>query len=135
MNRFTASILAQPEAIAALTEQILSFLHTQHVEARAAHHVALIVEEIVTNIGTHGACRDKPVDVSLTVAPAEVIGEIVDQAAPFDPREAPDPDTDGDAVDRQVGGLGLFLVRRFAQSLEYEHRNGGNYTTFAVTRT
>lgn len=134
MSAFTASVLAQPDAISALTERLLRFLEEQQVEARAKHHVALIVEELLTNIGTHANCRDTPARLSVTVAPEEVRGEIVDGGNPFDPREAAEPDVESDAVDRPVGGLGLFLVRRVTSALEYAHRNGENYTTFAVPR-
>jgi anti-sigma regulatory factor (Ser/Thr protein kinase) len=63
-----------------------------------------------------------------------VTGEIIDSGSPFDPREAPEPDLDSNTTERRVGGLGLFLVRRFASALEYAQRNGENYTTFAVPR-
>jgi anti-sigma regulatory factor (Ser/Thr protein kinase) len=134
MTAFTASVLAQPEAISELTERLLRFLETQQVDHRASHHVALIVEELLTNIGTHGNCRDIPARISLAVAPAEVTGEVVDSGSPFDPRDAPEPDLESDVADRPVGGLGLFLVRRFTSALEYVRRNGENYTTFAVPR-
>lgn len=134
MSAFTASVLAQPEAISDLTERLLRFLEDQGVDSRAAHHVALIAEELLTNIGTHGNCRDTPARVSVTVAPEEIRGEVVDGGSAFDPREAPEPDLTSDIADRPVGGLGLFLVRRFASALEYIRRNGENYTSFVVPR-
>ena len=134
MSAFTAAVLARPEAISGLTERLLHFLAEQQADSRATHHVALIVEELLTNIGTHGECPDTPVRVSVTVAPGQITGEIIDSGSPFDPREAPEPDVDSAAADRPVGGLGLFLVRRFTTALEYARRNGENYTTFAVPR-
>lgn len=134
MSTFTAAVLAQPGPISDLTDRMLRFLAEQRVEPRAAHHVALIVEELLTNIGTHGGSLEKPVRISLTVEAEQVMGEIVDAASPFDPHQAPDPDVESGAEDRTVGGLGLFLVRRFTSSLEYEHRNGENYTKFVVLR-
>jgi serine/threonine-protein kinase RsbW len=134
MTAFTASVLARPEAISELTERLLGFLEAQQVDPRASHHVALVVEELLTNVGMHGNCRDLPARVSVAVAPAQVTGEVVDGGSPFDPREAPEPDLDSEAADRPVGGLGLFLVRRFTSALEYARRNGENYTTFAVPR-
>lgn len=134
MSIFTASVLATSGPISELTEQILGFLQEQQVEARAAHHVALIVEELVTNVGTHGGCQDKPVRLSLTVEPSQVTGEIVDQARPFDPQQAPEPELEAGPENRRVGGLGLFLVRRFTSSLEYVHQNGENLTKFSVPR-
>jgi len=134
MSAFSASILAQPALIADLNERVLAFLQEQNVDGRTANHVALIVEEVLTNIGTHGRCSDKPVRVALTADRERVTGEIVDSGIPFDPRDATEPDLAKDAGERPVGGLGLFLVRRFSSALEYARRNGENYLHFAVAR-
>jgi anti-sigma regulatory factor (Ser/Thr protein kinase) len=134
MGDFRASVVAEPDAISELTGRLLSFLAAEKVEPRAAHHVALIVEELLTNVGTHGHGRGRPARMSIKVEPDRVSGEIVDSGTPFDPRTAPAPDLDSEAAERPVGGLGLFLVRRFASALEYARRNGENYTTFTVPR-
>ena len=134
MTQLAVDVLAAPEAISDLTGTLMNFLEDQHVDARATHHVAMIIEEFLTNLGTHGNCRDVPVRVSITVEPARVRGEIVDSGPPYDPRQAPDPDLDVPAMDRPEGGLGLFLVRRFSSSLDYVRRNDQNHTTFAVAR-
>ncbi len=134
MSAFSTTVLAQPEQISELTGQLLSFLEQQEVEPRAAHHVTMIVEELLTNIGTHGGCADQPVRLDIAVEPTQVTGEIVDRSPPFNPHEAPHPDLDSSAEERNVGGLGLFLVRQFASSLEYAHRNGENHTRFVVPR-
>ena len=46
---------------------------------------------------------------------------IRDCGRPFDPREHPDPDLSDDPATRQIGGLGLFLVRESADELVYHH--------------
>lgn len=134
MAPFETDVLATPEAIAALTEQVLAFLAEQQVDARATHHVALVVEELVTNLGSHGNCRDKPARIRLTVEPTQVTGEIRDTGPSFDPRLAPDPDVEASIEDRPIGGVGLYLVRQFCSALEYSHGNGENLTSFAIAR-
>ena len=135
MPPFEVDILATPEAISSLTDQIFVFLEEQQVDARAAHHVALVVEELVTNLGTHGRCRDKPTTVRIVVEPDQVKGEIVDTGPAFDPRTAPDPDIDASISDRRIGGLGLYLVRQLTRSLEYSRRNSENLTHFTIARS
>jgi anti-sigma regulatory factor (Ser/Thr protein kinase) len=135
MNQLTSNVLPKPEAISKLTDSIMDFLQAQHVDARATHHVALIVEEILTNLGTHGHSGDRPARITVTVGPAGVEGEIVDSGSPFDPREAPAPDLDLAPEDRAAGGLGLFLVRQLSCKFEHEYKNGENRTLFAVART
>jgi anti-sigma regulatory factor (Ser/Thr protein kinase) len=132
---FDTEVLATPEAVGALTDAVRAFLHDQKVGARAAHHVALVVEEIVTNLGTHGNCKDKPARVRIEVAPDEVRGEIVDTGPPFDPRQLPDPDIDAPMDERPIGGLGIYLIRKLSRSFDYAHRDGRNSTIFAIARS
>ncbi len=132
--RFEASILATPEAISDLTERIMTFLDARGVEDRPTHHTALILEEILINLGMHGDCRHHPARVAITVEPEKVTGEIVDVGPPFDPRLAPDPSIDVAPGDRPIGGLGLYLVKKLSCSFEYARRNGENCTAFAVSR-
>jgi serine/threonine-protein kinase RsbW len=132
--RFEASTLATPEAISDLTEQVMAFLGGQGVEVRATHHAALVLDEILTNLGTHGGSPDRPARISIAVEPDKVVGAIVDTGAPFDPRFAPEPSLDLGADDRSIGGLGLYLVRKLSCTLEYARRDGENCTTFAISR-
>lgn len=132
--RFERSTLATPEAISGLTDEVMAFLDEQGVELRAAHHTALVLNEVLTNLATHGDCPDRPARVAVIVQSDRVTGEIVDKGPPFDPRLAPEPTLDVAAADRPIGGLGLFLVRKLSCSLEYARRNDENCMTFAISR-
>jgi len=132
--RFETDTLATPQAISDLTDEVMAFLDRQGVEVRAAHHTALVLNEVLTNLGTHGECPNRPARVSVTVAPDKVTGEIIDKGPPFDPRLAPDPALDAAANDRPIGGLGLYLVRKLSCTLEYARRNDENCMTFAISR-
>jgi len=132
--RFEASTLPTPESISDLTERVMAFLDAHGVEGRATHHAALVLDEILTNLATHGDCANCPARISIIVEPDKVVGAIVDAGTPFDPRLAPDPSLDLDADDRAIGGLGLYLVRKLTCTLEYTRLDGENRTTFAISR-
>ena len=134
MSAFTTRALATPEAISRAIDDVMAFLAREQVDARATHHVALVIEEMLANLGSHGDCRDTPARITLSVEPARVKGEIVDRGPAFDPRTAPRPDLAAQPDDRQVGGLGLHLVRQLS-TLEYSYQNGENCMTFYVART
>jgi anti-sigma regulatory factor (Ser/Thr protein kinase) len=134
MTRFESSILATPEGISELTDKVMAFLEEQGVETRPTHHVALVLDEVLTNLGSHGNCRDQPAKIAVIVEPDKVIGEVIDTGPPFDPRNTPDPSLDLAAADRPVGGLGLYLVRKLSSALEYTRRNDENCTKFAISR-
>ena len=134
MTRFATSIAPNPEAISRLTDEVTGFLRGSGVDARAVHHVALVIEEILTNVATHGRSSDAPATVTLEVRPDRVSGEIGDCGAPFDPRTGPMPDFGTPVEDRKIGGLGLHLVRQLTSVLEYRRDGKQNWTTFCIPR-
>jgi len=129
-----AEVLAQPAAISELTGQVLDHLAAEGVDARAAHHVALALDELLGNLGSHGNSADKPASVRIDIEPDKVRAEIIDTGPAFDIRAAPQPTLSHSIDEREVGGLGLFLVRQLACEIGYERHDGTNRTTFAVAR-
>jgi serine/threonine-protein kinase RsbW len=134
MARFTIDIAPSPEAVGRLTDDVSDFLRREGVDARAVHHVALVIDEILTNVATHGGCPDTPATVALEVQPDRISGEIGDWGKPFDPRTGPEPDIGGPLEERRVGGLGLHLVRQLTSALEYRSDGKRNWTTFCIPR-
>jgi anti-sigma regulatory factor (Ser/Thr protein kinase) len=134
MTRFTVEIVPSPEAIGRMTDDVSDFLRGAGVDARAVHHVALVIDEILTNVATHGGCPDGPTTVAIEVQADRVSGEIGDFGKPFDPRTAPAPDIRAPLEQRKIGGLGLHLVRHLTSALEYRSDGKQNWTTFCVPR-
>ena len=54
---------------------------------------------------------------------------LTDRGKPFDPTAAMVPDVKIPAAERQVGGLGIFLVRKTMDDMAYEYRDGQNVLT------
>ena len=111
-----------------------SFLHSAGVDARAVHDVSLVLEELLTNAFQYGGASDRSTSIALTVEADRVAGEIGDWGKAFDPRGAPPPDMTTPIEDRQVGGLGIHLVRALTTALDYHRQGNQNWTTFCVLR-
>lgn len=60
--------------------------------------------------------------------------EIADDAPAFDPLEAPDPDITASLDDRDIGGLGIFLVRRVTDAVAYRYERGRNILSLMKKR-
>ena len=52
-----------------------------------------------------------------------------DQGIPFNPLEKKDPDTTLSAAEREVGGLGIFLVKKTMDGMEYKREGNTNIVT------
>lgn len=90
--------------------------------------IQLIIEELVTNIIKYGSktAKDKSVEIEIHTEDGKIILTISDNTDAFNPLTIEDPDTTLSAEERDIGGLGLFLVRKKVQSLSYENNNGMN---------
>jgi serine/threonine-protein kinase RsbW len=134
MADFLAELTAKPDAISALTGQVAEFLDTGGVDARAVHHVALVLDELLTNVASYGGTIDAPVSVRLTILPDRVSAEIVDGGMMFDPRVERNVDLSASVEDRSIGGMGLLLVARVTENLTYERTGEANRTCFSIRR-
>ena len=135
MTSFEAKVRPQPPEISDLTRRCGAFLEQAGVDARTTHHVAMFLEELLTNLATHGGSADEPAGIRISVDPGRVQVEVKDSGPPFDPLSAPDPDLTASVEDREIGGLGLFLMRQIASDLYYRRDGVHNYTGFSVRRS
>src|SRR5215813_4487778 len=134
MADFVADIVLDLDAISTLAEQANAFLAQSGVDPRAAHHVALVIDELLSNVASHGGAARTPASVRLTVWPDRVQAQVTDYGAKFDPRTAPNIDESAAVGDRRIGGLGLLLTHRVTDGLDYERDGDRNRTTLWIRR-
>ena len=86
---------------------------------------AIILDEIVSNIvrcsGASGFT------ISIDRQPESLTMVFTDDGKPFDPtREIAAPDVTAAVEDREIGGLGMFMVRKMSKSVGYERKGDRN---------
>lgn len=135
MTTFQAEVAITPNDISRLGEQAQDFLLAAGVDQRAAYHVALVLDEVLTNVLLHGGAPRETATIRLDVDDQEVRADVRDPGLPFDPRTASMPERSGDITQREIGGLGLHIVRNVASELAYTREGTCNRTRFAVRRT
>lgn len=93
-------------------------------------NLTLVLDELITNIVSYGYSDmdEHPIDVSLGTDGEKVSLRIEDDAEPFNILEAPDPelDTPLEARSRQIGGMGIHIVKKMVNCLHYRRENGKN---------
>lgn len=96
--------------------------------------VDLAVEELFTNMVKYSPESAAEVSLELTRLEDGVEVTLIDyDVEPFDVTRAPDVDVSKPAQDRQPGGLGLHLVRKMVDSLEYRYQDRQSRITFRKT--
>ena len=129
-------VVLRPDGISAAVEQAQGWLEEEaEVDARAAMHVALTLDELLTNAATHGGAEGQEATVRLEVGADRVGVEIVDGAAAYDPRRAPTPDFDASLEERRIGGLGVHLVIKLSRDLAYSRDKDRNRTNYWIARS
>lgn len=92
--------------------------------------VDLSAEEIFVNIANYAYGEDTG-DAEITVENkgGEIAISFIDSGTPYNPLEKEDPDITLSAEERQIGGLGIFLVKKNMDSVYYEYKDGKNIFT------
>lgn len=91
----------------------------------------LVLEEAVTNVIMYAYPKEEHEYIHLTAKEQEgkLIFILTDSGKAFDPTQAPDADITLSADDRQIGGLGIFLIRKIMNEVKYERIDGKNVLT------
>jgi anti-sigma regulatory factor (Ser/Thr protein kinase) len=97
----------------------------------------LVIEEIATNIVKFGYEPGAPGVIQLQYAYEQGTLRIImrDHGRPYDPRQHPAPEMGDDPATRQIGGLGLFLVRESADDLRYYHDHASGWNELVAIKT
>ena len=69
------------------------------------------------------------VRVDVEEDPLRIVLTFIDNGKPYDPLSAAEPDTSLPAKQRQIGGLGIFMVRNTMDDISYEYLGGQNILT------
>ncbi|MBQ4387992.1 MAG: ATP-binding protein [Prevotella sp.] len=91
----------------------------------------LVMEEMVSNVIFYAYPEDKTADIEL-VAEAngkELTFVLSDQGKEFDPTAKEDADPDVNPMDREIGGMGIFIVKNIMNQVTYQRLEGKNLLT------
>jgi len=91
----------------------------------------LVLEEAVVNIINYAYPKEEHQSIYLSARLHEgsIILVLTDTGKEFDPTAAPEADVTLSADDRQIGGLGIFLIRQIMNEVRYERIEGKNVLT------
>ena len=114
-------------------EQVLAFVDEALEEAgcgpKQQIQLDIAVEEIFVNIASYAY----PQKTGTAELQFEVLSErnavkitFIDSGIPYDPLAKEDPDVTLSAEERQIGGLGIYMVKKSMDEVAYEHRDGKN---------
>ena len=100
------------------------------------YNIQLATDEAASNIIEHAyeGSVDGVLDISCGMNPEGLIIVLVDHGEPFDPSEVPVPDLQADLAERKIGGLGIFLMRKLMDDVQYRSNADHSNTLTMIKR-
>ena len=94
--------------------------------------ICVAIEEVFVNVANYAygeGSGDVTLDIGFDKASRDVTFRLMDQGIPFDPLQKPDPDITLSVAERQIGGLGIFIVKKTMDTVRYAYEDGRNILT------
>jgi anti-sigma regulatory factor (Ser/Thr protein kinase) len=112
---------ATPEDVMRGVEHLEDFCREEHVPVKATQGLMLAVEEMASNVVNHAYQGDARRTFGLVLQRHgdRFIVELRDHGPAFEPLQAEAPDLETDPAERDIGGLGIHLVRHYIDDLQY----------------
>lgn len=132
LKLFVRADLAQVPEANARTEE---FLEAHQIQNRPRHALLVALEELLTNVVKYGYAGGpgEPIEVTVRLG-GELELTVVDRAKAFDPLQGSVPDITAPVETREVGGLGLHLLRNLSLRQSYERRDDRNVVSLVFAR-
>lgn len=124
------------DEIPVVSERLEKLMSGAGFSPEAVLDTQLAVEEAITNVIVHGyQQKGNEIRIACRVIDGAIEIRITDSAPPFNPLSLPTPDLDSDVNERRIGGLGIYLIRRVMDGVEYAYEGGNNIFTLTKKRT
>lgn len=127
MNEMTVE--ATPENIQVITAFVDEQLEQYDCPMKAQAQIDIAIDELFGNIvryAYHPEIGSATVQVEVVPEPLAVIITFIDQGKPYDPLAKADPNVTLSAEEREIGGLGIYIVKKSMSDITYEYKDGRN---------
>ena len=123
------TIAATVENIETVTDFVNEQLKALDCPMKAQMQIDIAIDELFGNIA-HYAYNPEigkaTVRVEVVEDPLSVVITFIDNGVPYDPLAKADPDTTLSAEERDIGGLGIYMVKKSMDDIAYEYKDGQN---------
>lgn len=100
------------------------FAARNHLDASVKFALDLAIEEVFTNMLKYSRESAEDVIIDLEIENNDMIIQLIDRnVPPFDPRQSPEVNVRKPIEERDAGGLGLHLLKKIMDDVQYEYRD------------
>ena len=117
----------EAESLEAATAFFREALQDQNAPERVVSQVCVAVDEIFSNIVRYSGAT--AVTLGREAGEGFLRLRFSDNGRPYDPTQAPDPDVTLPPEEREIGGMGIFMVKKMMDQISYLYADGFNVLT------
>ena len=130
-EEFDVTIPARLSEVRELSGMVEAFGDANGLPDPKVFVINLALDELITNTVTHGLedMAEAEIRITMRVDAGMLTVVMEDNGQPFDPTQDTQADVTSSLEERSVGGLGLHLVKSFADRISYEFVEGRNRLT------
>ena len=132
-DRYEKIVDVIPENQDILTAFVEGILAPMEGSMKSQMQINIAIDEIYSNIVKFSGATQVTLVVEVRKATLMARLTFIDNGKPYDPIKQADPDITLPAEEREVGGLGIFIVKKTMDSVSY--RRNGDYNELAITKT
>ena len=115
------------ESLTHVTDSIENFLRRKGFRDETVFDVRLATDEAITNVIQHGyEGREGMIRILCEVSTREIVLVVEDSAKPFNLSSVEEPRFPDNIEKRQIGGLGVYLIKKKMDKVTHEFKNGKN---------
>lgn len=123
------TIVASVDNIETVTDFINEQLEALDCPMKAQMQIDIAIDELFGNIANYAynpEIGQATVRVEVVEEPLAVVITFIDNGVPYDPLKKEDPDITLSAEEREIGGLGIYMVKKSMDEISYEYKDGQN---------
>ena len=130
-NQLTLQTKSSLTALQDANHTVSRWLIDLGAPAEIQHFANLAIEEFGTNLIKYGYddINEHLIEVGLSLYESKLVLTIIDDGRAFNPLEAPQPKVSVPVGERPIGGLGIYLVRKMSDRMEYVREGNKNRLT------
>ena len=131
-NERRFSVVPDQESVSKVSDFLDSCVEEFEIPLRTGYSLKVVTDEIFSNIVYYSGAKNA--EILFTNEADRITLIFVDDGMPYNPMEAEEPDITASAEERNIGGLGLFMVKKMAEQVQYEYTAQKNQLTVILSK-
>ncbi|MGN0150050.1 MAG: SpoIIE family protein phosphatase [Clostridia bacterium] len=127
---YNISVIPNESSRNAVNSFVENLIDRLDITTKTAYSINIVFDEIYTNILNYSKAR--LAEISCKSESGKLYITFEDDGVPYNPSETAEPDITLSAEEREIGGLGIFMVKKMTESMEYAYKDNKNILRLVI---